>query len=211
MVYISLEGNIGAGKSTLLERIRKDIVLVPEPVEDWMKIRGSDGKSILQLFYEDSKRYAYTFQHATLLTRTANLRRACDSAHLSSIVLSERCVDTDHHVFASLLHRDGVISDVEWQLYGMSYDALTNFDDIPDGLVYLNTPPEVCLERIRHRARTGEDNITLDYLKKLHVQHENWIGTSDLPVLTLTTEEAGTEAGRQKILAFAKSITPTQS
>lgn len=211
MVYISLEGNIGAGKSTLLERIRKDIVLVPEPVEDWMKIKGRDGKSILQLFYEDPKRYAYTFQHATLMTRTANLRKANDFTHLDSIVLSERCVDTDHYVFAALLHQDGVISDVEWQLYQMSYGALTEFEDIPDGIVYLNTPPELCLERIRHRGRSGEDNITLDYLKKLHVQHENWIGTSDLPVLTLTAEEAATDAGRDKILAFAKSINRTSS
>ena len=57
--FVSIEGNIGVGKSTfvklLLEQI-KDSDVVNEPVEQWLKIKDSDGKNILGEFYEDKKR-----------------------------------------------------------------------------------------------------------------------------------------------------------
>ena len=37
-----------------------------------------------------------------------------------------------------------------------------------DAVVYIKAEPELCLERIKKRARDGEENISLDYLQKLH-------------------------------------------
>lgn len=34
---------------------------------------------------------------------------------------------------------------------------------------------QTCLERLRHRGRAEEEGVKLDYLKKLHVQHERWL------------------------------------
>lgn len=42
-------------------------------------------------------------------------------------------------------------------------------------LVYLRTNPEVVFERIQARAREEESCVSLEYLKKLHELHEDWL------------------------------------
>ena len=43
------------------------------------------------------------------------------------------------------------------------------------GVIYIQCPPEVCVERIKKRSREGEDTIPLDYLEKIHNKHEEWL------------------------------------
>ena len=45
-------------------------------------------------------------------------------------------------------------------------------------VVYIKTDPSICDERIKIRAREGED-IPLAYLERLHEYHEKWINTID--------------------------------
>ena len=65
MIYI--EGNIGAGKSTFLELFKEYLVqnlpdssVLPEPVKAWENMQDSNGKNILQHYYEDQKKYGFT-------------------------------------------------------------------------------------------------------------------------------------------------------
>ena len=58
----SLQGNIAAGKSTLLDildDLRFDVV--PEPITKWQQTTSAGG-NLLELFYNDTERWAYTFQ-----------------------------------------------------------------------------------------------------------------------------------------------------
>ncbi len=48
-----------------------------------------------------------------------------------------------------------------------------------DGLVYVDTSPEVCLERIHRRGREAEQSIPLAYLQNLDKYHHAWIDTID--------------------------------
>lgn len=76
-ITLAVEGNIGAGKSTFLNLMSdgslelQDIVeVVPEPVEEWQAVTSGDHPiNLLDRFYKDPQRYAYTFQHYVLLTR----------------------------------------------------------------------------------------------------------------------------------------------
>lgn len=53
------------------------------------------------------------------------------------------------------------------------YDYIKDFHEIKsDLIIYIQTQPEVLIERINLRARKGENAITLDYLKELHKRHE---------------------------------------
>jgi deoxyadenosine/deoxycytidine kinase len=189
-IIISLDGNIGAGKSTLLEILRlacPDVAMVREPVDDWMKMIGDDGKNILELFYHDTPRYAYTFQHTTLMTRIANAREAiAEHAGKDTVLISERSILTDRHVFAEMLRSQGTLNKLEWDLYVRWYDLLTEHMPVA-GIIYLTTSVPTCETRIKTRGRPGEV-IATDYLHDLHAAHEAWVASTDVPVLSISTE-----------------------
>ena len=70
-----MEGNISAGKTTFLKRIINETVelqdlveIVREPIDKWKDI-GPDHFNILDAFYSDPKRYAYTFRNYVFVTR----------------------------------------------------------------------------------------------------------------------------------------------
>ena len=53
-------------------------------------------------------------------------------------------------------------------------------------LIYIQTTPEVCLERTHIRNRKGEESIPLSYLSSCHNYHENWIiDNNNVPLLIL--------------------------
>jgi deoxyadenosine/deoxycytidine kinase len=68
MKIISIEGNIGSGKSTLIKKLRElpefqnGFTFLPEPVDEWNTIKDSDGITILEKYYSDQKKYAFSFQ-----------------------------------------------------------------------------------------------------------------------------------------------------
>ena len=85
-IIISLDGNIGAGKSTLLKEIREqipEIYIVDEPVDQWTYLIDENEKNILELFYEDKKRWGYTFQTCALLSRQKNMQKMLKHVDLS--------------------------------------------------------------------------------------------------------------------------------
>lgn len=42
--------------------------MVPEPVDQWQNVNGQGG-NMLQQFYDNPRRYAYTFQNYVFITR----------------------------------------------------------------------------------------------------------------------------------------------
>lgn len=173
-LIISLEGNIGAGKSTVGERLRSSGLFdfLEEPLSLW---REGFTANLLQRMYADMERWAFTFQIMAFVTRVKTWQEILSRTDHERVVL-ERSVFTDRHVFAANLHRLGAISDVEWELYCGLWDFLvSNYCVQPDHIIYLRTPTEVCLERIRARGREEEKGITLEYLQQLEELHDRWL------------------------------------
>ena len=212
-IIISLDGNIGAGKSTLLAEIRKSIpelYVVDEPVGQWTALKNDTGKNLLELFYEDKRRWAYTFQNCAILTRLKNIKEAVE--HLDSngkgpqVILTERSVLTDKYVFAQMLRDGGDIDSLEWELYDSWFSIFSKQHQV-NGIVYLSTSSTTSKERIHIRNRQGEDRIQLDYLDALDLQHKKWIESTDIPVLTLSTEPgASLENNLQQIREFIQQL-----
>jgi deoxyadenosine/deoxycytidine kinase len=190
VIIISLDGNIGAGKSTLLNAIRErmsdEVEIVQEPVDTWEALRNDKGESLLTLFYNDKKRWSYTFQNAAILTRLDAIKNAVKSAK-KKILISERSVLTDRYVFAEMLYDGGDINELEWQIYNNWFDTFAR--ELPmRGVIHLTTGVETSADRIKIRGREGESSIPNEYLSALDAQHHKWLSNTDLKVLHLSTE-----------------------
>jgi deoxycitidine kinase len=193
-ILITLDGNIGAGKSTLLEAIRANIpsvTVIPEPVGEWLTMTNEKGESLLSLFYSDKRRWAYTFQNCAILTRLMDTMKIIKEYQADPtkprVIITERSVLTDRYVFAEMLHKQGIIDQLEWNLYLKWFNHFAA--DLPvKGIIHLATSAITSKDRIGIRGRTGEESIPIEYLNDLDEQHNEWIRTSNLPTIQISTE-----------------------
>lgn len=219
MIYI--EGNIGAGKSTFLELFKEYLVqnlpgskVLPEPVQAWMETQDSNGKSILQHYYEDQKKYGFTFQMNAFISRVNEIEeiRKENLQHL----FVERSVYTDKNVFTLTNYKNGNINEIEHEVYQQWFNVFTEkFNLKPKAYIYLKTSPETCAVRIKRRDRTGESSIPLEYLRELHILHDTWLAQEKkfgVPVLEVDVSVdyiADNEASRKifkEILDFVQQV-----
>jgi deoxyadenosine/deoxycytidine kinase len=171
---ILLEGNIGAGKSTVGRMLKASgaFDFIEEPVSTW---QSGFASNLLEAFYRDMHRWSFTFQILAFITRAKTWQEVLALTDHSRVVL-ERSVFTDRQVFATNMHRIGAMTETEWQVYCGLWDFLvSNYCVQPDCILYLRTPAEECLERIRIRDRGEESGITLEYLRQLEALHDQWL------------------------------------
>ena len=177
---LSIDGNIGSGKSTLYNNLKKhyedrsDICFVPEPVDDWKNIVDSEKVPILTNLYKNTAKYAFRFQMMAYISRLHLLRQKVKE-NKYKIIISERSVETDKNVFAKMLYDDGMIEHDEYQIYNKWFNEF--LDDIKlTGIIYVKAEPSICYDRVKIRAREGE-NIPIEYLQKCHNYHEDWLSS----------------------------------
>jgi deoxyadenosine/deoxycytidine kinase len=183
-----LEGNVGTGKSTFLKKLQEitDVHIILEPVDEWVNTKNiSSGKNLLEEFYANQERWAYTFQSIAFRTRINNLLLAPKD----KTKVIERSVFTDRNVFAKTCYENSKMREIEWNDYTHWFDWLTeSFDVKPKGYIYLRAEPEISHERVKIRNRGGEESIPLDYLKTLHEKHDDWL-LKEKNVLVLDVNE----------------------
>ena len=193
-MLFTIEGNIGVGKSTLINTLRetpeingRKIVFLEEPVSIWETIKDETGVNIITLFYADQETYAFTFQMMAYISRLATLKEAI-AEHPDSIIITERSVYTDKHIFANMLYYDKKISTIEYQIYNKWFNHFLN-DVLLSGIIYLKCDPSVANVRVNQRARTGE-TIPIEYLEKCHQYHQQWIENTSIPTKTIDRNNA---------------------
>jgi len=176
---ISIDGNIGSGKSTLMGELKTyfsentNVVFLKEPVDEWETITDENGTTILEKFYGDSSKYGFSFQIMAYISRL-NIMKQEFKKNPNAIFISERSLFTDKLVFAKMLFDSGNIELVNYKIYLKWFDTFS--EDFPvSKVIYVNTEPEICHQRIEKRSRTGESNISLDYLQNCHKYHTNML------------------------------------
>lgn len=200
---VSVDASIGCGKTTLINEIMKyndnntdnvHFQLVPEPVDLWMKTMVGD-IDILSAFYKDTKSTALPFQLVALLTRKirfdqemANSIKFSEETGKRVIMITERTIHSDKHIFAKMLHKSNNINDAGIVAYNMWNDYYAK-DSPVDKVIYINIPPEVCHERIKLRARPGEEVIPLKYLIDCQTAHDEFFDDvlSKMDCITIDT------------------------
>jgi deoxyadenosine/deoxycytidine kinase len=187
-----IEGNIGAGKSTFLKIVQRflDSDIVFEPHTKWQDIGG---ENLLNKFYKDTKRWAYTFQTYAFITRVLEQEKNARETKKEFQVL-ERSVYSDRYCFAKNCFEMGTMTQMEWSLYKDWFSWLVEqYTAKPTGFIYLKTDPDICYNRLIKRNRSEEAGVPLEYLTLLDKKHNDWLikkegisaFISDVPVLVL--------------------------
>lgn len=194
-MYI-VEGNIGAGKSTFLKLIHEHtgIDVSFEPLHNWQK--KINGQSLLENFYHNPQRWAYTLETFAMLCRVQEHIREQSNKNFYRLV--ERSIYSGHYCFALGGYENGFMNDLEWKFYMELFEFLIPKKCLPPrGFIYLRTNPERAYERIKKRHRAEEDTVELSYIKQLHTYHERFLilkeglfdGLKNIPVLVLDVED----------------------
>lgn len=191
---ISVEANVGAGKSTFLkifgERWPEKFNVIYEPLDEWQTKYSDVNNNILGMFYEDIPRWGYTFQSNAFITR---IQKFDKERVPGKINLTERSIFSDRNIFAQMLYDDGKMNTIEWKLYQNWFTWLSDkFNAKPEAIIYLQCDPQIAYERVKKRARTEEEAISLEYLTRLHDYHEKWLNGAErenIPVKILNVDE----------------------
>jgi deoxyadenosine/deoxycytidine kinase len=192
MFLFTVEGNIGSGKSTFMNVLKEHlkhingvpVVFVEEPVEEWLTIQSEEGKSMIELFYSNKEKYAFSFQMMAYISRLSILEKTMKK-YSNCILISERSLLADYYVFAKMLYEDDLISHENYQIYTKWFNHFSDSSHA-DGIIYLKTEPELCFQRCLSRNRKGEEEISFDYLKTCSEKHDLWIDEEFTPVLKLS-------------------------
>lgn len=190
-MILSIEGNIGAGKSTLMGALRlhynddNRVAFADEPVGVWEAVRDDEGKTLLELYYADQRAHAFEFQMLALKTRASAIASRCASLR-TKLVITERDISTDKHVFAKMLRDSGVLTGTQMQVYDLWFRSVASkaYSGRDVHRLYLRTTPELAAERTAQRARPGEASIPVSYHQACHTAHETWLkGVANVEVL----------------------------
>ncbi|EAH3818103.1 deoxynucleoside kinase, partial [Listeria monocytogenes] len=168
---IVLAGMIGAGKSSYTELIANKLGTKAfyESIKD---------NRILEMFYDDPKRWAFALQIYFLNTRFRSIKAALTDQNN----VLDRSIYEDA-LFTQINFEEGNISEPEMDTY---LDLLDNMMEelaympkkAPDLLIYLRGSLDTVLSRIALRGRPYEqidDNPgLLEYYKHLYSRYDSW-------------------------------------
>lgn len=187
---VCIDGIIGAGKSSLLHRLASHYTCFPEPLSEW---------NLLSSLYADPRLYGLPFQLQVLISQFKQRQQFPDT-----LVLVERCPWTSRHVFAPLL----LLRPDDLDLYVRAYRRLA----YPvHHFIYLDVEPQEAFERIRLRSSSPvDDQISLDYLKRLHERYASTLlGRDDVTVLKDADLESLESRCRNLLATKIVSLFPT--
>jgi len=163
--HIAVAGNIGAGKTTLTELLSKHYKWIPH-------FEDVDHNPYLLDFYEDMPRWSFNLQIYFLNSR---LRQLTEIQRGTETVIQDRTIYEDANIFAPNLHEMGLMSKRDFDNYYQFFQTLKMMVQPPDLLIYLKASVPTLVGQIQKRGREYEENIRLDYLKRLNEYYNKWI------------------------------------
>lgn len=190
IVFVTVDADIAAGKSTLVERLRDRlrwrVVVADEPVDAWqasglladMYAALDQGPPSADGMPGMFQIYAFSTRAAKLAATMRQARALSDECGDTVVVLSERSVFSDRDVFKHMLVADGHITPVQQRVYDGCFEALIPAivpDGAPDLCIWVDSEPDLCMQRHKQRARPGE-TLSPDYAASLHRRHVELFG-----------------------------------
>jgi deoxyadenosine/deoxycytidine kinase len=178
--HIAIAGKIGAGKTTLTEMLSKHYKWIPQ-------FEDVDHNPYLMDFYDDMPRWSFNLQIYFLNSR---LNQLLDIQRGTETIIQDRTIYEDAQIFAPNLHDMGLMNKRDFDNYFKFFQTLKTMVQPPDLLIYLKASVPTLVGQIQKRGREYEENIRLDYLKKLNELYIKFIdGYKEGPLLIIDCDK----------------------
>jgi len=149
---IVIDGNIGSGKSTQVKLLAQEgYTVLTEQIDDWP----------LDDYYKDPPKFALALQLAVL-----------NSFQAQGVQVYERSPESSREVFWKMLMDEKTVTEEDDDKYNQAYKISGWY---PDVHIYIDTPPQVCFDRLEARRQVGDNAITLDYIKKIDRYYKRYL------------------------------------
>jgi deoxyguanosine kinase len=177
--YIAIEGPIGSGKTTLAKRLASRI--------DGTAVLEDADNPFLGDFYNERPGAALQAQLFFLLNRHRQLLGLRQADLFAHSTVCDYLFDRDK-IFAYLN-----LDDNELFIYQRLYDLLSREVPTPDLVIYLQTPTDVLMRRIRDRPVDPERTTPIpdaEYLRELNEAYQHFFfHYNTTPLLVVETSE----------------------
>lgn len=174
---IVLAGTIGAGKSSLAKALG-------EHLGTEVYYEAVDNNPVLDLYYQDPKKYAFLLQIYFLNKRFESIKMA----YTQENNVLDRSIFEDE-LFLTLNYKNGNVTKTELEIYqNLLSNMLEEMEGMPkkrpDLLVYIDVSFETMLSRIAQRGRSFEqidDQPELKaYYHQVHEEYPAWYENYDV-------------------------------
>ena len=164
-MHIAIAGNIGSGKTTLTKMLAKHYDWKPlfEPV---------DYNPYLEDFYQDMSRWSFNLQVYFLNKR---FKDVVSIGRTDDAIIQDRTIFEDAKIFATNLHRMGMMSDRDFDNYTDLFELMMSLVELPDLMIYIRSSIPNLVSQIEKRGRDFEKTMRIDYLQGLNELYEGWI------------------------------------
>jgi len=162
--HVAIAGNIGAGKTTLTGLLAKHF--------NWeAHYEDVENNPYLYDFYENMPRWSFNLQIYFLNSRFGQIINILQG---DKTIIQDRTIYEDAQIFAPNLHSMGLMTKRDFENYTNLFKTINSLIKPPDLIIYLRGSIGALVSNIQRRGREYEDNLRLDYLRRLNEYYENW-------------------------------------
>lgn len=169
-MYITISGIIGAGKTTLAKHISQYFKQTLRKKNVFTMFEKPEENAYLEQYYAGQD-VAFKMESQFMA------QRICQGVEIDArlsqdpeaIIIQDRSSIEDYHIFVQHQLLLGQLSMGEcaslYRLHAFNPSHLVK----PDLMLFVDTRPEVALERVRQRDRESERNMTLHFLEDIYM------------------------------------------
>ena len=162
--YVTVTGPLGAGKTTLMTIMQEH--------GGWQTLEEpNDENPYLDQVYANPEDLAFRMQ-VYYLARRGQQHHALSA--LEGRIVQERCILDDGEVFFPAYHAAGAYGEHDLQTLMDMYHGLLPGLELPDRIIAVDAPFEVCLDRIVSRGRGGEQHLDEKLARAIYDGYHRW-------------------------------------
>ena len=200
---VVVEGNVASGKTTLMKTMMDTVpefTVFIEPVDRWNYVPMETQLSHLkQKYLDDPVNYAVPYQ-LEAYSIFADFHRTIVP---TAIKVMERSIHSSQ-IFQQVMLEEGKLTAEKYSFLQESRKYWCTPEDFqPDLVIYLQTPPEVCISRLKAVKPIPE--FPIECITKLHYVHEEFISGLRQPVSRISGDDSPSNIFRSAVTAIFTS------